>query len=65
MTAANPACIARRDFLALASAFGAAAPFTAGTSQPQGLPFVQFMESLYVEGLDLTRKPDRGRDVEL
>ncbi len=29
------------------------------------LPFVQFMESLYVEGLDLTREPDRGRDVEL
>ncbi len=29
------------------------------------LPFVEFMESLYVEGLDLTREPDRGRDVEL
>jgi antitoxin Phd len=29
------------------------------------LPFVEFMESLYVEGLDLTRAPDRGRDIEL
>jgi len=29
------------------------------------LPFVEFMESLYVESLDLTREPDRGRDVEL
>jgi antitoxin Phd len=29
------------------------------------LPFVEFMESLYVEGLDLTREPDRGRDAEL
>jgi antitoxin Phd len=29
------------------------------------LPFVEFMESLYVEGLDLTRELDRGRDVEL
>ena len=29
------------------------------------LPFVEFMESLYVDGLDLTREPDRGRDVEL
>ncbi len=28
------------------------------------LPFVEFMESLYVEGLDLSRKPDYGRDVE-
>jgi antitoxin Phd len=34
---------------------------------PQGkrLPFVEFMESLHVEGLDLTRESDRGRDVEL
>ena len=31
----------------------------------QHLPFVEFMESLYVDGLDLTREPDRGRDVEL
>ena len=31
----------------------------------QRRPFVEFMESLYVEGLDLTREPDRGRDVEL
>jgi antitoxin Phd len=29
------------------------------------LPFVEFMESLYVNGLDLIREPDRGRDVEL
>jgi prevent-host-death family protein len=28
-------------------------------------PFVQFMESLYLGGLDLDRDPDRGRDVEL
>lgn len=27
--------------------------------------FVDFMESLYVEDLDLSREPDRGRDVEL
>jgi antitoxin Phd len=27
--------------------------------------FVEFMESLYVEGLDLSREPDHGRDVEL
>ena len=29
------------------------------------IPFVQFMESLYVEGLDLNREADHGRDVEL
>ena len=29
------------------------------------VPFVRFMESLYVEGLDLSREPDHGRDVEL
>jgi antitoxin Phd len=29
------------------------------------LPFVQFMESLYVDGLDLERTEDRGRDVDL
>jgi antitoxin Phd len=29
------------------------------------MPFVTFMESLYLEGLDLTREPDYGRDVEL
>src|SRR5438105_11284393 len=28
------------------------------------LPFVEFMESLHVEGLDLTREPDHGRDVD-
>ncbi len=34
-------------------------------TQENRLPFVEFMESLHVEGLDLTREPDRGRDVEL
>ncbi len=29
------------------------------------LPFVEFMESLHVAGLDLDREPDYGRDVEL
>ena len=33
------------------------------TSSP--LPFVTFMESLSGDGLDLTRDPDIGRDVEL
>jgi len=28
-------------------------------------PFVEFMESLYLDGLDLHREVDRGRDVEL
>lgn len=28
-------------------------------------PFMQFMESLYLDGLDLEREPDHGRDVEL
>lgn len=28
-------------------------------------PFVEFMESLHLGGLDLERDPDRGRDVEL
>ena len=31
----------------------------------QHLPFVEFMESLHVDGLDLSREPDFGRDVEL
>jgi antitoxin Phd len=31
----------------------------------RSLPFVRFMESLYVEGLDLSREPDHGRDAEL
>jgi antitoxin Phd len=31
----------------------------------QHLPFVEFMESLHVDGLDLGREPDYGRDVEL
>jgi antitoxin Phd len=30
----------------------------------RGIPFVEFMQSLYVTGLDLGREPDRGRDVE-
>jgi prevent-host-death family protein len=29
------------------------------------LPFVRFMEGLHLDGLDLERNPDRGRDVEL
>lgn len=29
------------------------------------VPFVQFMESLHLDGLDLERETDRGRDVEL
>ena len=29
------------------------------------VPFLAFMESLSVDGLDLTREPDPGRDVEL
>ncbi|RUV50145.1 prevent-host-death protein, partial [Mesorhizobium sp. M5C.F.Ca.IN.020.29.1.1] len=29
------------------------------------LPFLQFMESLYLDGLNLERELDRGRDVEL
>ena len=33
--------------------------------QKRRTPFVRFMESLYVEGLDLTREPDHGRDTEL
>ena len=28
-------------------------------------PLVEFMESLHLDGLDLTRESDRGRDVEL
>jgi antitoxin Phd len=33
--------------------------------EEQHLAFVEFMESLHVEGLDLSREPDYGRDVEL
>ncbi len=33
--------------------------------QEKRVPLVEFMESLHVEGLDLAREPDRGRDVEL
>ena len=29
------------------------------------LPFMAFMESLHVDGLDLTREPDYGRDIDL
>lgn len=28
-------------------------------------PFVEFMEGLHLDGLDLERETDRGRDVEL
>lgn len=33
-------------------------------AKPRG-PFVDFMESLHLGGLDLERETDRGRDVEL
>lgn len=33
--------------------------------QEPRVPFVQFMESLHLGGLDLEREADRGRDVEL
>ena len=55
----------RRDFLPLLGAAFAVSQLAAGAPQPERLPFVQFMESLYVEGFDLSREPDRGRDVEL
>jgi len=29
------------------------------------VPFVEFMESLHLDGLDLHREVDRGRDIEL
>jgi antitoxin Phd len=34
------------------------------TPKPQ-VPFVAFLESLHMEGLDLSREPDIGREVEL
>jgi prevent-host-death family protein len=34
-------------------------------ANPAVLPLVQFLESLYVEGLDLTRDRDLGRDAAL
>ena len=33
--------------------------------RPQPVPLVEFLESLYVEGLDLSHEPDFGRDIEL
>ena len=57
--------VRRRDFLPFLGAALAVSPLVAGAPQPERLPFVQFMESLYVEGIDLTREPDHGRDVEL
>jgi antitoxin Phd len=33
--------------------------------EEQRLSFVEFMESLHAEGLDLSREPDFGRDVDL
>jgi hypothetical protein len=50
----------RRDFLALLGAAVAVWPPAAVAQQPGRLPFVQFMESLYVESFDLSREPDRG-----
>ena len=32
---------------------------------PGRLPLVAFMESLALDGLDLEREPDQGRDIEL
>lgn len=32
---------------------------------PRRLPLVAFLESLNLDGLDLEREPDHGRDVEL
>ena len=32
---------------------------------PDQVPLVDFLESLYVGGLDLSREPDRGRDIDL
>lgn len=32
---------------------------------PGRLPLVQFLEGLDLDDLDLTREPDRGRDIEL
>jgi len=34
-------------------------------ANPAVVPLVQFLESLYVEGLDLTRDRDLGRDPAL
>jgi prevent-host-death family protein len=34
-------------------------------SAPGRQPLVRFLESLGLEGLDIVRPPDRGRDVEL
>ena len=34
-------------------------------ADPTVIPLVQFLESLYVEGLDLTRDRDLGRDAAL
>jgi hypothetical protein len=34
-------------------------------SQGPRLPFVQFMESLHLDGLDLERPADHGRDIDL
>jgi antitoxin Phd len=33
--------------------------------QETKIPFVEFIESLYVEGFNLSREPDYGRDIEL
>ena len=45
---------------ARAIAFGRLLPRTGGA-----MPFVPFMERLDVDGLDLAREPDIGRDVAL
>ena len=33
--------------------------------QERKSPFVEFIESLYVEGFNLSREPDYGRDIEV
>jgi antitoxin Phd len=50
-----------RDAVVVISAEGLERLLPRRTQQP----FVEFMESLYVAGLDMTREPDRGRVVDL
>ena len=34
-------------------------------ADPERLAFVAFMEGLHLDGLDIAREPDQGRDIEL
>jgi hypothetical protein len=54
----------RRDFLPILGTAVGVRCLPDPEQQPHRPPFVQFMESLYVEGLDLTREPDSGRGDE-